>query len=221
MRFLVADDHELVRKGLIGALGELVADAEIDGVADAGQTLHAVRSGDEYDLILLDLFMPGTDGFELLRDVCNACPNAPTVVLSGSEDPLHMRKALDLGAAGYIPKSAGMEVMILALRLVLAGGTYVPPDLLRKPVAAEGKSVLDVVQDMPQEALTPRQQEILHLLGEGRSNKEIARQLDLSENTVKIHVAAVLKALGVNNRTNAAVMARQPGIVAQDRGRVR
>ena len=115
MRFLVADDHELVRKGLITALQGVEREAQIVDVEDAGQTRDAVRSGDAYDLILLDLFMPGANGFELLREICNTLPNTPTVVLSASEDPMHMRKALDLGAAGYIPKTAGMEVMLSAL----------------------------------------------------------------------------------------------------------
>jgi len=214
MRFLVADDHELVRKGLIGALRQLEQEAELVDVEDAGQTLEAVRGGEAYDLILLDLFMPGADGFELLGEVCNICPDTPTVVLSASEEPLHMRKALDLGAAGYIPKSAGMEVMLSALRLVLAGGIYVPPDLLRKPAAPDPVSVAEAAAALPPDGLTGRQREVLSLLGEGKANKEIARELDLSENTVKIHVAAVLKALGVNNRTKAAMVARQLGMMA-------
>ena len=217
MRFLVADDHELVRKGLMAALHELEQEADITDVKDAGQTLDAVRNGGSFDLILLDLFMPGADGFELLREICNTQPDTPTVVLSASEEPLHMRKALDLGAAGYIPKSAGMEVMLSALRLVLAGGIYVPPDLLRKPTAGEeNTSVAEAAAELSPDGLTSRQQEVLRLLGEGKSNKEIARVLDLSENTVKIHVAAVLKALGVNNRTKAAVVARELGMAAQN-----
>lgn len=126
-----------------------------------------------------------------------------------------MRKALDLGAAGYIPKSAGIEVMLSALRLVLVGGIYVPPDLLRKAAPPGITEVVDAAAELSPDSLTSRQQEVLRLLGEGKSNKEIARQLDLSENTVKIHVTAVLKALGVNNRTKAAVVARQFRIVPQ------
>ena len=125
-----------------------------------------------------------------------------------------MRKALDLGAAGYIPKSAGMGVMLSALRLVLAGGIYVPPNLLHTQAAPDPASVTEAAAALSPDGLTGRQREVLRLLGEGKANKEIARELDLSENTVKIHVAAVLKALGVNNRTKAAMVARRLGMVA-------
>ena len=133
MRFLVADDHEIVRNGLISALRELDHQAEIKGVNNAEETRNAVGSGKSYDLIVLDLIMPGSNGFELLRDVCNDCMDTPVVVLSGSGNPLHMRKSLDLGAAGFVPKAAGLGVMLSAMRLVLAGGIYVPPDILNSP----------------------------------------------------------------------------------------
>ncbi|MES9961184.1 MAG: response regulator transcription factor [Sedimenticola sp.] len=216
MRFLVADDHELVRKGLIDALGQFAAGAEIHDFPDARTTLDAVRGGNEYDLLLLDLFMPGGDGFELLREVCNSLPDTPVVVLSGSDKPAHIRKSLDLGAAGFIPKSSGMDVMMSALKLVLAGGIYVPPDLLRNPTEDELKSDISVDQLSLPDGLTGRQKEVLRLMGDGKSNKEIARELGLSENTIKIHVAAVLKTLGVNNRTKAAVIARHLALPSED-----
>lgn len=214
MRFLVADDHEIVRKGLISALREFDPQAEIKGVNNAEETRNAVCCGMSYDLILLDLIMPGSNGFELLRDVCNKCMDTPVVVLSGSGDPLNMRKSLDLGAAGYIPKSAGLEVMLSALRLVLAGGSYVPPDMLINSNMLSAVPAEDIAKSKSLAELTSRQREILGLLGEGKSNKEIARQLNLSEHTIKVHVAAVLKVLGVNNRTKAAMVAREFGLVA-------
>ena len=215
MRFLVADDHEIVRKGLIGALRELDHQAEIKGVNNAEETRDAVASGKSYDLILLDLFMPGANGFDLLRDVCNECMDTPVVVLSGSGDPLHMRKSLDLGAAGFVPKSAGLEVMLSALRLVLAGGIYVPPDILNRPNMPSAIAEENTAKGHSLGELTARQKEILSLLGEGKSNKEIARQLNLSEHTIKVHVAAVLRILGVNNRTKAAMVAREFGLVTE------
>lgn len=213
MRFLVADDHEIVRKGLISALLELDHQAEIKGVNNAEETRSAIGCGKSYDLILLDLIMPGSNGFELLRDVCNDCMDTPIVVFSGSGDPLHMRRSLDLGAAGFVPKSAGMEVMLSALRLVLAGGIYVPPDVLNKPNVSSAIPAKDIAKGISFGDLTSRQQEILGLLGEGKSNKEIAWQLNLSEHTIKVHVAAVLRVLGVNNRTKAAMVARELGLV--------
>ena len=213
MRFLVADDHEIVRNGLISALRELDHQAEIKGVNDAEETRNAVAGGISYDLIVLDLIMPGSNGFELLRDVCNDCMDTPVVVLSGSGDPLHMRKSLDLGAAGFVPKSAGLEVMLSALRLVLAGGIYVPPDILSRPDVPPAIAEENIAKGLSLDELTARQQEILSFLGEGKSNKEIARQLNLSEHTIKVHVAAVLRILGVNNRTKAAMVAREFGLV--------
>jgi len=214
MKVLIADDHDLVREGLATALREIDDDLTIFEASRADDARQLLDQRDDLDMVLLDLFMPGCDGFELLRHACSQCPDAPVVVLSASEDPAHVRKTLDLGASGYVPKSSTRAVMLSALRLVMAGGVYFPPQLMTSPdpsersehhrrasPAAQGKSAISL--------LTVRQREVLTLIGAGRSNKEIARQLDLSENTVKIHVAAILRSLGVSNRTQAAVLARQ------------
>jgi len=209
LKALIADDHALLRVGLTSALGQLG-----DGplvcfeAADAAQVTETLRAHPDLDLVLLDLFMPGANGFELLSNVCNAASDAPVVVLSASEDTVHMRKALDCGASGYISKSAPRDVMISALRLVLAGGIYVPPDLVRAQPPDAASRLTGVIAAA---ALTARQQDVLRLLGQGRSNKRIARELDVAENTVKIHVAAILRALGAANRTEAAVIARAQG----------
>jgi DNA-binding NarL/FixJ family response regulator len=162
----------------------------------------------DLDLILLDLFMPGANGFELLSQVCGSATAAPLVVLSGSEDVAHMRKALDCGAAGFIPKSAPRAVMLSALRLVLAGGVYLPPELMQAPPPSAARNAAPDNLG----ALTERQREVLMRLSQGLSNKQIARDLGLSENTVKVHVAAILRALGASNRTEAALQARALGI---------
>lgn len=213
MKFLVADDHELIRRGITGALLGLDPSAEIHGAADAAQTLQAIDADRQYDLIVLDLFMPGANGFDLLRGIRNASPSSAVVVLSASENPEHMRQALDFGAAGYIPKSAGIEMMTKALQMVLAGGVYAPPDL-KANASIQGTNEIapsDLGLFIP--SLTRRQRDVLVLLGEGKSNKEIAQQLELSENTIKIHVAAVLKALKVDNRTKAAMVAKKSGLI--------
>ncbi len=221
LRILIADDHALVREGLIHTLATLAPGTDFVEAEDAAQVREAIAREPELDLVLLDLFMPGADDFALLRELCRRSPELTVVVLSASVDPAHMRKALDLGASGYIPKSSTGDVMLSALRLVLSGGVYVPPDMLwsaglqqpaeletpDRPPPRPNPSVVPGVG-----GLTGRQLEVLACLVEGKSNKQIARELAVSENTVKIHVAAILRALGVNNRTQAAVVARQQGL---------
>jgi len=217
---LLADDHVLVREGLKHTLGRLAPDVEFLEAASAAETLDCIAANDAIDLALLDLVMPGCGGFDLLTRVCDRHPELPVVMLSGSSDPLKMRKALDIGAAGFITKSATAEVMLSALRLVLAGGIYVPPDMLKGAAAAVAEAGVESdggdqsVAPSTGGGLTARQLEVLACLGQGKSNKHIARELDLSENTVKIHVAAILRALGVDNRTQAAMVARERGIIA-------
>ena len=220
MRILLADDHALVREGLVLTLSALMPDTHFIEAQSAEEVRAAMTDGAAFDLILLDLFMPGTDNFSLLTELCHEDPDLPVVVLSGSTDPTHMRKALDLGASGYIPKSSTGEVMLSALRLVLAGGIYVPPDMLRLPAEAPREAAGKARQAMAADGqaeirlqLTGRQLDVLACLAEGKSNKQIARDLDLSENTVKIHVAAILRALNVNNRTQAAMAAREQGLL--------
>jgi len=211
---LLADDHALVREGLKHTLADLTASVEFVEAATAGEVADILGRNQAVDLALLDLVMPGSDGFSLLTRVCNSYPDLPVVILSGSADPLKMRKALDIGAAGFICKSATAEVMLSALRLVLAGGIYLPPDMLKTPSAPEGLNRApmtgpDASQRPSSAALTTRQREVLERLVEGKSNKQIARELELSDNTVKIHVAAILRTLGVDNRTQAAIAARE------------
>jgi len=209
MKALIADDHALLRVGLTSALAQLGDGPPVCLEAeDASQVMETLSVHPDLDLVLLDLFMPGANGFELLSNVCNTAADAPVVVLSASEDTAHMRKALDCGASGFISKSAPRDVMISALRLVLAGGIYVPPDLVRAQLQDVGNGPAG---EIAAAALTARQRDVLKLLGLGRSNKQIARELDVSENTVKIHVAAILRALGAANRTEAVAVARAQG----------
>ena len=174
------------------------------------------------DIAVLDVhridFLEERNGFGLLAHVCNTYPNLPVTILSGSTDPAQMRKALDVGASGFITKSASAEVMLSALRLIMAGGIYVPPEMVR-PNSATAETINDpdrrpplgTDKDARSDALTTRQHEVLERLEEGKSNKQIARELELSEHTVKIHVTRILRALGVSNRTQAAVIARAQG----------
>ena len=210
MKFLVADDHELIREGLRAQLQELNPGARVGEASSMDEVLAEIASGGAVDLLLLDLGMPGGDGMTVLAQLCNRYPEMPIAVVSASEDRATIEKAIDYGAAGYIPKSMAMNVMMSAIRLILSGGIYLPESLLRGQCGetnpGSGSSCEDSGLPAP-EPLTERQVEVLCLLCEGMANKEIARQLGISPHTVKIHVAAILKALHVENRTQATRLA--------------
>ncbi len=219
MKILIADDHELIRQGLRQTLQSGALDAEVLEARSAQETLAAIASHRDLDLVLLDLFMPGAGEFELLERLCSELPELPLVVLSGSRNPSHMRHCIDAGAAGFIPKSAGADVMLKAIDLVLAGGLYIPPELLQPGGETEGlPPELQPMGGLPTEipdSLTHRQIDVLRLLGDGLSNKRIARELGLSENTVKIHVTAILRALQLDNRTQAGIVAQRMGLTSR------
>lgn len=218
IKVLIADDHALVREGLRAALAELVSGVEVEEAADAEQVIGLLQGAGDWGLILLDLRMPGAQGFTLVSTVCNLLPDVPVVVLSATDDGETMRRALDCGVCGYIPKATPREVMLQALRLVLAGGVYVPRSAVSHESPGE-RSAVSMAGWQPGSAgrwpnghLTDRQQQVLELLGQGLQNKQIARRLTLSEHTVKIHVTAILDALGVSNRTQAVVAAQKLGL---------
>lgn len=203
MKVLIADDHPLVRDALARTVRELDADAEVLQAGDFAGLLRAAQQM-AADFAIVDLQMPGMDGVAGLRRLREAVPTLPVVVASGQEDVATIRAVLGVGAMGFIPKSERPEVLVGALRLVRVGGTYVPPRLLgAAPAAPSAVRVAD---------FTPRQLEVLRLLMRGEPNKLIARQLDLTEGTVKIHIAAILRTLQARNRTEAVVRARELGI---------
>ncbi len=203
MRVLIADDHPLVRDALARTVRELEAGAEVLEAGDLAGLLRAAQCV-AADLAIVDLQMPGMDGIAGLKRLREAAPTLPVVVASGQEDVATIRAVLGAGAMGFIPKSERPEVLVGALRLVRLGGTYVPPRLLEAaPAAAAAARASD---------FTPRQLEVLRLLMRGEPNKLIARQLDLTEGTVKIHIAAILRTLQARNRTEAVVRARELGI---------
>ena len=211
MKILIADDHEIVREGIKLLLSDFSTDLSILEAADRAQVLAVVSGNPDLDLILLDLYMPGVTNLDLLAEICSNYSHIPVIILSASEDAHVMQRVIDRGAAGFIPKSAAQAVMTSAIQLVLAGGVYIPPAMLHQ---AEGAAAATPGQMIPASKLdlTKRQFEVLKLLGEGKSNKTIARELGLSAHTVKIHVTAILKTLGVSNRTEAAVASRELGM---------
>jgi DNA-binding NarL/FixJ family response regulator len=211
MKILIADDHEIVREGIKLLLRELATDLSVVEAADRSEVLAAVSANPDLDLILLDLYMPGVADLDLLTEISNNYSHVPVIILSATEDALVMQRVIDRGAAGFIPKSAAQAVMTGAIQLVLAGGVYIPPAMLH--LAEEGgAATASRVTPASRLNLTNRQLEVLKLLGEGKSNKTIARELGLSAHTVKIHVTAIFKALGVSNRTEAAVASRELGM---------
>jgi len=209
-KILLADDHALFREGVKQLLARLHPHVLVIEAANGAEVLHAARAQQDFDLVLLDLAMPGVDGFTGLAAFRTHAPSTPVVVLSASEDAADVRAALDGGASGFISKSSSSEVILGALRLVLAGGVYVPPTLLGGHNAVAAKADID--------ALTPRQRDVLALLAQGLSNKKIGDTLGLSEATVKQHVSAVLKTLNVANRMQAVIAGRRLSPPAKDAG---
>lgn len=208
MKILVADDHVLFREGLRFVL-EGLGIPEVD-VLECGsfmQAEQAVKRTPDMGLVLLDLSMPGMDGLTGLQLMRRQAPDVPVVVVTASEDPRHVRRAMEMGARGYITKTGSAESMLEGLRTVLAGGIYVSPRLTMAMPEPEQKSTAAATAVLAQ--LTPRQVDVLAMLRKGKANKEIGRELNLAEITVKMHVTAILKALGVQNRTQAAIMAEQ------------
>lgn len=202
MKVLIADDHALVRAGLRAQVVQLDPQAQVVEASDWSAALTAAADP-ELSLALLDLRMPGSRGDQALTQLLRAYPGLPVVVISASDDVADMRSALSNGAMGYLTKSEPTPVVVAALRLVLEGGVYVPPAL--GGVRPQAPS-----SDAP--TLTERQREVLRWVVEGKSNEEIALLLGVSRATVKMHLAAVFRALDVTNRTQAAVVAQRLGL---------
>lgn len=208
MRILIGDDHLLFREGLRRLLEQLHGDADFVEAGTFGDVVEQCRTSEPFDIVLMDLHMPGWPGFDGLRDVQAMQPGVPVVVVSASETLADIRGALEHGATGYIPKSSSVKVMMGALNLVLSGGIYVPPGALASgPDTSPRRRSFDGLGTGGGYGLTQRQREVLDCLRVGKSNKQIAYELGLSEGTVKIHVTAIFKSLGVKNRTQAVIAA--------------
>jgi DNA-binding NarL/FixJ family response regulator len=218
MKILLVDDHALLREALRGALKELESEAAIFEASDSRETMLFVEQHPDLDLVLLDLKLPDRDGFGVLAELRNRYPSVSVVVISALQDRDDVLRALDLGALGFIPKSATRKVILGALQLVFSGGIYIPPQILSRP----GPAPVPSRPDRPGEVaavkpgsspadlgLTERQLDVLALVMQGKSNKAICRVLNLAEPTVKNHVRAILKALKAANRTEAVIAVGQ------------
>ena len=211
VKVLLADDHALFREGL-----RLVLESLSDGpcqVVEASDFIHALavlRSDSGVEIGLVDLNMPGMDGFSGIEALKRAHPDMFLVIVSASEEPGDVRRAMEAGAHGYIAKSSSSAAMMEAIRSVLNGDSFVSPGLSVPSLTNAGGN--DPDEARIKQSLTPRQRDVLAMLRLGKSNKEIARDLNLAEITVKLHVTAILRSLGVENRTQAAILAAKIGL---------
>ena len=200
-RVLIADDHPLYCDALRAVVPQACPGAEISDASSQEQVLAAVAGGRDFNLILLDLNLPGASGLSCLSALRRAAPTTPIVVVSAVGDPKIMQDVIMGGASAFIPKSSPGQVLINALRVILAGGTYMPTGIVAALRSGESGAA--------RTELTLRQRRVLELLSTGLSNKRIAQALGISEITVKAHVMAIFRKLGVSNRLQAGLEARR------------
>lgn len=219
LKLLVADDHHLVREGLKLALREIDPDVVVIEADTLGKAIDAYRTHGYFDLVLLDLTMPGNSGMSVLEGFEQSCPEARVVVISASYDLQTVQAAVRRGVLGFIPKLSGKDALISAVRFILAGGIYVPLEAMMampeedRPAHAgnRGPGAVTVSQTPRDVGLTTRQIEVLRQLLDGKSNKQICREMNLAMGTVKGHVAAILVALKVSSRAEAIASAMKMG----------
>ena len=218
LKVLVIDDHPLVQEGVSAALESLADDVTVMAARDAEQGLGLAAENPDLDLVLLDLALPGMSGFNLIGKLHERLPSLPVVVLSALEEPENVRHAINAGAMGFVPKSAATRVLLEVLQQVLEGNVTVPlalqssgPPVSHALPGATGETPSAAEPDVA--LLTLRQLEVLSRVCQGKTNKQIATELGLSEKTVKAHVTAIFKVLGVVNRTQAVLVARRVGMI--------
>ncbi|OGS93759.1 MAG: DNA-binding response regulator [Gallionellales bacterium GWA2_59_43] len=216
MRLMLVDDHALFREGMRLVLQQLPEVSEILEAGSFNEALRLAENNPDLDLALLDLNMPGSDGPMSIRYFNQRYPHIPVMVVSGEESRSIMERVMASGALGFVCKNSSAPLMLSALNLVLSGGVYVPPQLLRpsEDTCRQDAERIDRRSTRTNEfGLTARQMEVLHCIAEGLSNKEIAERLNLAEGTVKIHVASTYQTLRVNNRMEAVRLAEQMGLI--------
>ncbi len=212
---LLIDDHALFRAGLVVLLGKLL---EVGSVLEEGageDALQYIQKSPEIDLILLDYTLPDINGIAVLKRIKAMRPELPVILLSASNESSLIQHALSEHASGFIPKTSSPDVMLSAIKLVLNGGIYIPPEAIKAP-AAETKPPAEDSRDKtntPQVQLTQRQMDVLMEMKHGYSNKEIAKVLNMSPSTVKVHVAAILRELDASTRTQAVFLAKDSGLL--------
>src|ERR1700753_1173508 len=220
LKVLVIDDHPLVQEGVSAALETLADHVTVMSARDGEQGLGLAAENPDLDLVLLDLALPGIRGFNLIGKLHEKLPSLPVVVLSALEEPENVRHAINAGAMGFVPKSAATRVLIEVLQQVLEGNVTVPlalqssgPPVSHALPGATGTGESPPATEPDVALLTLRQLEVLSRVCQGKTNKQIATELGLSEKTVKAHVTAIFKVLGVVNRTQAVLVARRVGMI--------
>jgi DNA-binding NarL/FixJ family response regulator len=203
MKILNIDDHVLIRDGVALIVQELAEDIQYLPASCYAEAEQLAIQHPDIELVLLDISLPDVSGFDILEKLTVQLPTVSVIILSGSESSADITRAMNASAQGYIPKSYSKDLMLSAIRLVLSGGIFIPPSVFQNNQLEMPKNTL----------LTQRQQAVLNLLSEGKSNKIIARDLNMAVNTVGVHVMAIFKILGVNNRTEAAHQAIKMNLV--------
>lgn len=225
MKFLVADDHELFLQGLKFVLNKEFPDTEIVLTNSYTGIFKILAEQGGFDLIITDLAMPGANWLDAISKIHKSCPEVPIIIISAVFDREILQKTYDIGVAGYVSKSFPNNLIISAINLVLAGGMYIPPEILRMSMKSTSEQVRSLIKDLNEakktaketgKILTPRQTEVLQCLAEGLSNKQIAYKLGLSEGTVKIHITLLMRTLDVSNRVSAVREATKRGLLKMD-----
>lgn len=220
MKILIADDHELFLKGLELILSDLDKKVETVLAHNYTEIFNILEHQKKFDLIVTDLAMPGANWLDAIKHIHEKLPETPIIILSAVFDKEIVQKTIEIGAAGYIPKTSSNAVIMSAVRLVLSGGAYIPPELLNSSLKNQFSAIDQINPEFENKdnkvSLTPRQIDVLKLIAKGRSNKIIAHELGLTEGTVKLHVTAILKILNVYNRTGAVVEATKRGIISEN-----
>lgn len=224
MKFLVADDHELFLQGLEFILKKEYPEVDLVLAGDYAQILDILNKQNDFDLLITDLAMPGGNWLEALQKVHSQAPEMPIIVVSAVFDKEILQKTYNIGVSGYVSKSFPNNIIISAINLVLAGGMYIPPDLVKLSSQFTTGQLNDLIKDFDnsqkkqadEKLLTPRQLEVLQCLAGGMSNKQIAYKLGLSEGTVKIHITLLMRALNVTNRVAAVRAGERAGLIKGD-----
>lgn len=222
MKFLIADDHELFLQGLGFILHKEYPQTEIVSAKNYTEIFEILQKDKNFDLILTDLAMPGADWLEAIEKIHKLCPDVPIIIISAVFEREILQKTYDLGVSGYVSKAFPNNLIIGAINLVLAGGIYIPPEILQMSIKSPSATVQKLLKDLSQsqtksdKVLTPRQTEVLRCMAEGLSNKQIAYKLNVSEGTVKIHITLLMRTLEVTNRTSAVRKATQLGLLKED-----